>query len=153
MKDAPFWAVSATGLEALYFQDCNILHADLLLSWASESFNLDGGIHYTNIPAGIDEGVFAPAAVTGGIKATYNWNKRIYAGLSVDMSSARKATVGITHPKIPGFVNLGISGEYKLNRKVSLWLEGDNLLNHDIRISPLISECGPSVIVGASLTL
>ena len=51
------------------------------------------------------------------------------------------------------FVNLGISGEYKLNRKVSLWLEGDNLLNHDIRISPLISECGPSIIVGASLTL
>ena len=34
-----------------------------------------------------------------------------------------------------------------------LYVEGDNLLNHDVRISPLISECGPSIIVGASLTL
>ncbi len=153
MKDAPFWAISAAGGECLAFQDCNILHVDALVSWASERFNLDGSIRYVNIPDGVDEGVFAPSTISGSIKGGYNWNKRIYAGLSVDMGSARKALVGITTPKIPGFVNVGIWGEYKLNKKLSFWLNGDNLLNHDIRISPLISECGPSVIVGASLSL
>ena len=153
MKDAPFWAISKTGHEALFFQDCNILHVDALVSWASERFNLDGGLHYVNIPGGVEEGVFAPSAVTGTLKGTYNWNKRIYAGLSVDMGSARKATLGITNPKIPGYVNVGLFGEYKWSSKLSFWLKGDNLLNHDIRISPLISECGPSVIVGASLSL
>ncbi|MBO6170010.1 MAG: hypothetical protein J6O51_08590 [Bacteroidales bacterium] len=153
MKDAPFWAISTTGHEALYFQDCNILHVDALLAWASERFNLDGGIHYVNIPAGVDEAVFAPSAVTGTVKGTYNWNKRIYAGLSVDMGSSRKARLGGTTPKMPGYVNVGLYGEYKYNHKLSFWLKGDNLLGHDIRISPLISECGPSVIVGASLSL
>ena len=153
MKDAPFWAIAPGGLEMLYFQDCNILHADLLLSWASERFNLDGGVHYNNIPGKVDEYVFAPAAVTGGVKGTYNWKKRIYAGLSVDMSSASKAVSGGNVYKIPGYVNLGLTGEYKLNRRVSFWIEGDNLLNHDVRISPLYSECGPSIIVGACLNL
>ena len=153
MKDAPFWAVSATGGECLAFQDCNILHADMLVSWASERINLDGAVHYVNIPGGVDEGVFAPSAVTATVKGGYNWNKRIYAGLSVDMGSSRKALVGIKYPRIPGFVNVGVWGEYKYNRKLSFWLKGDNLLNHDIRLSPLISECGPSVIVGASLSL
>lgn len=153
LKDAPFWAIGPVGEETLGFQDCNMLHADLLLSWASERFNLDGSFHYTNVPGEVADRVFKPAAVTGTIKGGYNWKKRIYAGLSVNMSTNRTATLGNVTTKIPGFVDVGVWGEYKLNRRLSFWLNGSNLLAHDIRISPMLSECGPAIIVGAAFSL
>ncbi len=130
-----------------------MIHADLLVSWASERFNLDGNVHYIHIPGGVADRVFAPAAVIGQIKGGYNWKKRIYAGLSVEMSTKRVATLGNTTTKIPGYVDVGVWGEYKYNKRLSFWLQGSNLLAHDIRISPMISECGPAVIVGAAFSL
>lgn len=153
LKDAPFWALGPVGEESLGFQDCNMIHADLLVSWASERFNLDGNVHYIHIPGGVADRVFAPAAVIGQIKGGYNWKKRIYAGLSVDMSTKRVATLGNTTTKIPGYVDVGVWSEYKYNKRLSFWLQGSNLLAHDIRISPMISECGPAIIVGAAFSL
>ena len=153
LQNAPFWAVSASGLETLKFQNCNELHADLLVSWASERLNLDGAVHYVNIPKGVEDRVFLPSAVNGTLKGGYNWMKRIYAGLSIDMATGRKASVGPATVRVPGYVDVGIWGEYKYTKRLSFWLKGSNLLNHDVRISPLFSEWGPSVIVGASFSL
>ena len=153
LGDAPFWAIASNGLETLVFQDCGLFHADLALSWASERFNLDGGVHFVKIPQGVDPGVFEPAMVTGSLKAGYNWRKRIFFDLLVDIATDRPAVNAGKTVIIPGYVNLGLRGEYRMSRYLSFWLKGSNLLNHDIRISPLYSEAGPAVIVGATFSL
>ena len=153
LQNAPFWAIDDRGLECLSYQECGMFHADVAVSWASERFNLDGNAHLVKIPEGVPYEVFEPALVRGTLKGGYNWKKRIYAGLSVDMTTDSKAVTGSSNPIIPGYVNVGLWGEYRYSRRLSFWLKGNNLLNHDVRISPLISEAGPSVIVGATFSL
>ena len=156
LQDAPFWSIDDRGLECLTFHECGMFHADLALSWASERFNLDGNVHLVKIPEGVPADVFEPALVRGTLKGGYNWKKRIYAGLSVDMSTDSKAVSGSVnpiYPIIPGYVNVGVWGEYRLSKRLSFWLKGYNLLNHEVRVSPLYSEAGPSVIVGATFSL
>lgn len=157
LQDAPFWAVDDRGFETLAFQECGMFHADIAVSWASERFNLDGGVHLVKVTDGVPARVFEPSLVTGTLKGTYNWMKRIYAGLSVDMATNREALVdleGVNMTRIiPGYVNLGLWGEYRLNRRLSFWLKGYNLLGQEIRISPIYSEVGRSVTVGVTFNI
>ena len=153
VKDAPFWAVSDDGRECFSFQDCSMFHADLALSWTSERINLDGEFHLVKLPQGVPARVFEPSLVTGTVKGGYNWKKRIWAGLSVDMASARVALVTGHERKMPGYADLGLWGEYRYNNRLAFWLKGRNLLNHDVRLSPLYSQAGPSVIVGVTFNL
>jgi len=154
LKDAPFWAIDDRGMECLAFQECGMFHADLAVSWASERFNLDSNVRLSKIPDGLPSNVFEPSLVTGTLKGTYNWMKRIFAGVSVDFASDRKASPEVKpSPHIPGYVNVGVSGEYRHSRHLSFWLKGYNLLNHDVRVCPLYSEYGPSVTLGATFSL
>ncbi len=154
LQDAPFWAIDDRGRECLEFQDCGMFHADLAVGWASERFNLDSSVHLVKVSDGVPSYVFEPSLVTGTLKGTYNWMKRIYAGLSVDFATDRKAEPGVkASPLIPGYVSLGLFGEYRLNKRLSFWLKGHNLLDHDVRVSPLYSEAGRAVTVGATFSL
>lgn len=153
VENSPFWAVSASGTEAILYQDCSLFHADLKLAWVSERVNFDGSLHYQYLPDGVGERIFNPAEVYGEIKGGYNWMKRIYAGLAVSGSTFRQAVVGTKAATIPGYVNLGVWGEYKFNNKISAWLQGSNLLNQEIRISPVYCEYGPSVTAGVTISL
>ncbi|MCH5173718.1 MAG: hypothetical protein J1D85_05870 [Bacteroidales bacterium] len=153
LRNAPFWAVGDWGYETMRFQDCRAVHADLLLSWASERLNIDGELHYMHIPGGVDDGVFSPSAVTSTFRGSYNWKKRIFAGLSMDIATGRKALAGPAEVKMPGYADVGLWGEYRLDGRLSFWLKCSNILNQDIRTSPLISECGPAVIAGIRFSL
>ena len=153
LENRPFWSVSTSGTEAVRYQDCEEFHADLRLAWVSERVNVEGDLRYSYLPEGVSERIFAPAAFCGQIKGSYNWMKRIYAGLSVSGSTARDAVVGPSTVSIPGYVNLGAYGEYKFNKKFSMWLQGSNLLNQEIRISPVFCEYGPVVTAGITLSL
>lgn len=153
LKDAPFWAVGGDGRETLLFQDCNMLHADLDLSWNTNRFDVVGGVHYKWLPYGVDERVFAPASVTADLSVTYNWMKRIYAGISAGMATERVAVLGNETRVMPWYLDLGVRAEYKLTGNVGLWLKGSNLLNMDIRQSPMYSPYGPAVIAGVTIGL
>lgn len=153
LENRPFWSVSMSGTEDLQFQNANELHADLKLAWVSERVNVEGELHYCYLPEGVGERIFMPAALNGQIKGGYNWMKRIYAGLSVSGSTSRDAIYGSQTVSMPGYVNLGVWGEYKFNKKFSMWLQGYNLLNQEIRFSPMYSEYGPSVTAGITLNL
>lgn len=153
LQDSPFWTISNDGLESLSFQDCGLFHADLALSWVSERINFDGGVHLVMLPEGVPEGVFEPSLVYGNMKGGYNWNKRIYVGLSIDGATGRNAVSGTETVSLPGYIDLGVWAEYRFTGSLSVWLKGKNLLNQDIRVSPLISEAGQSVIAGVSLSL
>ena len=85
----------------------------------------------------------------------YNWKKRIYAGIDCAFATARKGgiirTDDLKAAVIPGFADLGISLEYQINRKLSVWLRGGNLLNMDVQYNPLRAESGISGTVGVRL--
>ena len=48
---------------------------------------------------------------------------------------------------------LGAKAEYRFNKHLGAWLKGGNLLNMDIRQSPMYSPLGPSVLAGITLSL
>lgn len=153
LENAPFWGIGANGRETIIFHECNMLHADLALAWQSKRFDVAGGFHYKWLPYGVGERVFAPASYTADLKIGYNWMKRIYVGIGADFASDRCAYVGEDTVTLPWYIDLGARAEYKLTKKVGLWLKGSNLINMDIRQSPMYSPCGPAVIAGVTLSL
>ena len=153
MQDMPMWTVSGAGTETITYNECGIFHADLDLAWKNERVDVQGAVHYNWLPEGVGEGVFMPAAVRADLKASYNWMKRIYAGVSGDMSTERVAVVGDTEVKLPWYLDLGVWAEYKFNDRIGVWLKGTNLLNHEIRLSPVHCPYGPSVIAGITVSL
>lgn len=123
--------------------------------WHAERIVFDGALNYTNA-IGLEEAYsrFAPAAFTGDVEFEYNWNKRVFAGIDCVFSSARKAAVGNdNYMVLPGFADLGISAEYALNRKISFWLRGGNLMNMTVQYSPLYAERGINFTAGIRLKL
>lgn len=153
LQDAPFWAADERGFECLAYQDLGMFHADIALGWASERFNLDASARLVKIPDGVPDRVFEPSLISGTLKGTYNWLKRIYAGISMDMATPSAAVIDGATRIIPGYFNLGVMGEYRMNKRLSFWLKGYNLLNHEIRISPIYSEVGPAVTIGATFSI
>ena len=153
-ENAPFMAVSASlDNETFVTQDAQMLHADLEFAWESERFDMDGAVRYVWMPQGVEDYVFMPADVTASLSAKYNWKKRIWAGISGAMSTARTAQVAGQTVQMPWYLDLGVSAEYKLNGRVGFWLKGSNLLNHEVRQGPFRCPYGPSVIAGITLSL
>ena len=98
-----------------------------------------------------------PAAFSGDVSFRYNWKKRVYAGLDCDFSSARKSAPGeggdYVAAVIPGYADLGVEIECLLNRRISLWAKGGNLLNMTIQRSLFYAETGPYFTLGFCLNL
>lgn len=118
----------------------------------------DGGLsysHFWNTRGSNMDGLFLPARLTGDIAVTYNWKKRIYAGVDCVFATARKGSLhdgtDSFEAVVPGFADLGVNFEYRLNRKLSLWLRGGNLLNMDVQYNLLHAESGINCTIGARL--
>ena len=54
---------------------------------------------------------------------------------------------------IPGWLDLGIRAEYRLNRRLGLWIRGGNLLGQKIQRNVLYAEKGLSVTGGVIVNL
>lgn len=122
------------------------------LRFETDPFRIDGSVVYTSTWDMKDaEGLFAPAALKGEVSAEYNWKRRLYAGVDCGFSTPRKSS-GMDF-RIPGYVDLGIYCEYALNRKLSFWARGGNLLNMTIQRNPLYAEKGVAGTVGICLNL
>ena len=94
-------------------------------------------------------GLLKPAAFQGEAGVTYNWKRRIYAGVDCGWATARISDSTI----VPGWADLGVNLEYVINRKISLWARGGNLLNMSILRSPLYAEGGISGTIGICVNL
>ena len=124
----------------------------LALDW----LQCDGAVQYTRTWGMKNaDGLFAPAAFTGDINCEYNLNKRIFAGVDCEFSTARVGSIAGYSQKavIPGFVDLGVNFEYAVSRAFSVWARGGNLLNMTIQRNPLFAEKGVSATVGICLNL
>ena len=94
---------------------------------------------------------------SGSAKLVYNWNRRIFAGLAADWATSRDEYDSyISYDNyidchLPGWVDLGVTAEYRLNKHFSLWAEGRNLLNQTVMRNFLISEKGRYFTAGICL--
>jgi hypothetical protein len=122
------------------------LRADAKMGWKSERVDVEAYFAFSNLK--VEAPAFAPSQFKAGVDAKYNWNKRIYAGVFCDYASASKYS---DFAILPYYVDLGLMGEYKLNRKFSLWLEAGNLMNMTIQKTPLYAESGINFTVGICL--
>lgn len=133
------------------------------LDWTlrNESLRFDGNMMYT-YAWGIDPhaGLFAPSAFTGDVAFEYNWSRRIYVGVDCAFATSRTGSVVDTvsgtqayEAVIPGYADLGAYFEYAVNRTLSFWVRGGNLLNMTIQRNPLYAEKGVNFTVGICLNL
>lgn len=115
-----------------------------------QSIRFDGAVTY-NYAWGIEDvNMLGLSAVEGNAAVIYNWNGRINAGIDCNFATGRVAESGF---KVPGFADLGIYGEYALNKKLSFWLRGGNLLNMEIQRNLLFAEQGINFTAGICLNL
>ena len=92
-----------------------------------------------------DAGLNLPDFTAEG-SVTYNWAERIYVGVSADFASERAAFF-----VVPSYVDLGVSAEYRFDRRTSFWAKGGNLLNQTIQKSLTRAENGVYFTAGICL--
>ena len=128
----------------------NMAYADLFLVYDGKPVMVEGKMSWkwTNI---LDKelGGFAPSPLSGFLRVTYNHRDRIKAGINMNAALGRS---GIVTPissgaaaavvKVPGYVDLGLFSQFALNRHLSLWIEGGNLLNMTIQHIPMFPSTG-----------
>ncbi len=148
-------------MQGVSYRNYSMGYADLKCVWDAKPFLVEGLFSYkwTNLYANLADG-FEPAPFTMLLRGTYNWNDRIIGGIYADAAVARRGwvypvlpTLGTagTSVKVPGWVDLGISGEYVLTRRLSLWVETGNLLNMTIQRVPMIPSSGITFTAGLTL--
>ena len=110
----------------------------------------------------MEDNAFAPALLTGDIRAAYDWKGRIRAGLTGNFSTSRDARYTVQGTggssvsqivRLPGFVDLGLFGEYNFNRRWSVWAKAGNLLNQTIQRVPFYAEDGVYFTAGICLNI
>lgn len=139
--------------QSVGYVDYNSFYVDASLLWKSERIDADASFLYLSDNLPVDSGFFAPAPLSGGVHFTCNWGRRFFFGVGADAASARTTTLLGNTLTIPGYVDLGTSLEFKFARGWSVWLKGGNLLNMDIRRTPLYGEYGICATAGVRLSL
>ena len=113
-----------------------------------EGFRFDGSVSYDHF-WGDYQAILRPAAFSGRSAVEYNWRKRVIFGVETDFATARRMT-GVS---VPGYVDLGVYGEYVTTRGLSFWVSANNLLNQTIQRVPLYAEKGVYFTAGICLNL
>ena len=131
------------------YADYNTVYADADIHWKSPRFALDlsAGFKHTNIE--LNDDYLDLPAFTGAVSAVYNWNSRIFAGLTC---KGRTEQAALTW-SVPGFADLGLIGEYSFNNRFGVWANVGNLLCHEIALSPLHVQKGIYFTGGIRLNL
>lgn len=126
--------------------------ADLHLKYGK--FYADGNLRLRRVSTSStpSASVFAPSPFSGRIKAGYNWLERIFVGVDIDGASRRKDLVSVL-ASVPGYVDVGVCGEYKFSHTMGAWLKIGNLLGGEIERHPGYIEKGPYLTVGVCLNL
>lgn len=159
-RNHAFYGISASlpAVPFISFADYVQASAGMLLAWKTERVDAQARFRFRyNLTKDFADYTFAPSMLSGGVKFTYNWNRRFYLGITADSESNRSATIPyIPDPLVvamPWYVDLGVLAEYRFTHRWSAWLRGGNLLGMDIRTTPLYSPAGVIATAGFSLCL
>jgi len=139
-------------LYSVAFVNYQTAYGTATLGWMSENLEVDGTLtyNYLTVPSGAS--AFAPSAFTADVRGIWNWDKKVFAGAFVEAASTRKS-LREDIASIAGYANVGLTGEYRINRSWGVWAEAGNLLGMAIERMPGYVEKGPYFTVGLSLKL
>lgn len=142
-------------LPGIVYANYRQLYAEVDLGWKSEKWIADGSLAFRNTfmeDKNID--LFAPSKVSGDLSVMYLFHSRAKAGVVADFASKRTIRGAfISDVSVPGYLDLGLAGEYEFNRKISFWARGENLLNRDIQRNFGHVEGGIGFVVGVVFSL
>ena len=139
----------------------DLLYADVTGALVTD--RVDASAHLrvqkSNLKPEMEKGTFALVLplFTGSAEFVYNWNRRVFAGLNAEWATGREGKDFYTSYNnyfdchVPGWVDLGVSAEFRVNNRFSLWAEGRNLLNQTVMRNFMIAEKGPYVTAGVCL--
>ena len=127
----------------------------------TERIDFDASAGYSYFMTDGPVGAFLPSALTADVSLRYNWIRRIYAGVSCEAANSRNgyvlqvssSEISYLKASVPGFVDLGVDVEYVLNRKLSFWAKGWNLLGMTVQRSLFYAEKGPGITLGVCFNM
>lgn len=135
------------------FADVTKFYVNAAAAWHSDNIDVDANLHF--VPKStIEEGSFGLSSPVfqGDVRAVYNWNKRIYAGVWMQMMTDRKSH-DPAFSQIKGFFSPGLYAEYKLNGILGVWAQAGNLLGQAVYTTPGYVVKGPYFTIGVSCNL
>ena len=139
---------------SICFAQYQCAFASLRLGLDTNPFDLDAYLDYkwTDVwTKGLD--AIEPSRLVGGLRAEYNWNRRITVGLDCESSVNRRGHSGGMEVFVPWYLDLGADFEYRFSNGLSLWLRAGNLLHQTIQRRPGYSENGVNCTIGLSFNL
>lgn len=129
----------------------SMLYIDGRFALRSERVDFDGDFRIAKSDLLDPADVFCAPLASGNMRLMYNRNRRLFAGIWAQAQTMREGYWGGQETDLPGWVNLGVSAEYKAGTKWGLWLEAGNLLCQELWFTPLCAEKDPYATVGISL--
>ncbi|MDO5442319.1 MAG: hypothetical protein Q4G10_01475 [Bacteroidia bacterium] len=144
--------------------DMDLYYGELNALWKSDRLDVSGlfRLQESDLAESIHGAMTLPR-FSGSADFTYNWNRRLFVGVSAEWATKRECTLlnstvlspSTEHARItaPGWVDLGVNLEYWITGGMSLWLKGGNLLNQAVMRNMLIAEKGPFGTIGICLNL
>lgn len=146
-----------SAMPLLMYNDTDVIYASLRFMLDTERVLVGGRVDAKKTGL-YDDGMpgFGPAPLSGDIRVRYNWNKRIYAGFSVEAASLRKGYMTTADEQvyeIPGYADLALEAEYAVTRRFSVWATAGNLLGMPVQRTPLYAEKGVKLTAGVCFNL
>jgi hypothetical protein len=148
---ASYASLPLSYFSAVSLVDFQTIYAKGKFAWSDERVQVDGALGYAYLMAP-EQFALAPPAFTADVRGSYNWQRRVYVGAFVEAATSRRGLAAGMDP-VPGYADFGLTGEYRLNRRLGFWAEGGNLLGMDIERLPGYIERGPRFTVGLSVKL
>lgn len=139
------------------FADYRQVYAGLGLSWKTDRLELGGNLLYRNSDLATRQSFKENTSWVGvapfeaDFRAVYNWNHRVYAGVNLSGMGRRPWNGG--EDKVRGFCLAGLSFEYLVNRRFSLWTNIDNILDQKMTLMPAYIPGGINFTAGLCLRL
>ena len=118
--------------------------------WTGPRLEVDGGFRYAYMRLTAAAPGYSPSALTVDLRGVYNWEQRTRAGLFLQYASLRKGLGGV-YADIPGYANVGLTFETRIDSRWTFWAEAGNLLGMSIERMPGYIEKSPYVTLGFSL--
>ena len=154
-SDAPLNSLKAAAYSPLLFDcgisyaDYNVVYADAGIHWKSPRFSFDLSAGFKRSDIELNDDYLDLPMFSGAVSAVYNWNSRIFAGLSCKGMTEQDALTW----SVPAFADLGVTGEYRFNNRFGVWANVGNLLCNKIAYSPVHVQKGIYFMAGVSLDL
>ena len=143
-----------------YMTNYDRMYATADVSWHSDRLDVEGALTVQKSQFRSVTTALSLPRFQGSAAMTYNWNRRIFAGISAEWMTKRYYDDEHALPlyndyrlETLGWVDLGVNLEYRTSRKFSLWAEGGNLLGQPVMRNLLFVEKGPYFTVGICLNL